>query len=93
MTNQKLIKDVAKLEGITKAAAGRIVEFIGRAIIADLLLDGKSQYPALGIFSLVTRAPKACINPRNGASVGIKPAYKTVKFKPYKAVKEQVNQA
>jgi DNA-binding protein HU-beta len=75
---------------ITKASAGRIIDYIGRAIITDLLLDGKANYPGLGIFKVVTRAPRACINPQNGQSVGVKPAYKTIKFKPFKELKEKL---
>jgi DNA-binding protein HU-beta len=90
MTNKDLVVRVAAEHGVTKAVAGKIIDFIGRVIIADLLLDGRSQYPNLGIFTVVTRAAKACINPSTGRPVGVKPAYKTVKFKPYKALKEQV---
>lgn len=91
MTHREFYDKVAAEAGVSKAAGKRIVEFIGRAILADLLLDGKSHYPGLGIFSMVTRAPRTCINPQTGASVGTKPAYKTIKFKPLTAIKEQIN--
>jgi len=90
MTNAELFAKVAQEAQITKAAAARIVDFIGRSILADLLLDGRSNYPGLGIFTVVTRAPRACINPQTGASIGTKPAYKTIKFKPFKEVKEKL---
>jgi|WetSurMetagenome_2_1015567.scaffolds.fasta_scaffold308284_3 DNA-binding protein HU-beta len=90
MTKLELEAKVAAEGQITKASAGRIIDYIGRVIIADLLLDGKANYPGLGIFTVVTRAPRACINPQNGQSVGVKPAYKTIKFKPFKEVKEKL---
>jgi nucleoid DNA-binding protein len=90
MTKLELEAKVAAEGQITKANAGRIIDYIGRVIIADLLLDGKTNYPGLGIFTVVTRAPRACINPQNGQSVGVKPAYKTIKFKPFKEVKEKL---
>jgi DNA-binding protein HU-beta len=90
MTQLEMQGKVAAEAQITKAAAGRIIDYIGRLLIADLLLDGKAQYPGLGIFTVVTRAPRACINPQNGQSVGVKPAYKTIKFKPFKEVKDKL---
>lgn len=88
MTQSEFHAKVAEEAGITKAAAGRIVSFIGKTIVADLLLDGRSVFPGLGIFSVVTRAPKAYRNPQNGNIVE-KPARKAVKFKATQAVKNQ----
>jgi DNA-binding protein HU-beta len=74
----------------SKSAAGRLVDFIGRMIVTDLLLDGRSSFPGLGIFSVVERAARACINPKTGKSIGVKPAYKAVKFKTSRELKEKV---
>lgn len=76
---------------LTKAAGGRLMDFIGRMIVADLLLDSRAIYPGLGIFSVATRAERSCINPQTGASIGKKPAYKIVKFKAYRHIREQIN--
>jgi len=89
MTQVELIEKVAKEAGITKAAAGRIVDFIGRAIIADLLLDGRSSFPGLGIFTVVERPARTFRNPLTGAPVK-KPARKVLKFKALAAVKKQL---
>ena len=78
------------VRAISRSAAGRLIDFIARMIMADLLLDGKSAYPGLGIFSVVERAPRSCINPKTGLSIGVKPAYKVIKFKPYKEIKETI---
>ena len=89
MTAIELTAKVAEEAGIRKSAAGRIIEFVARSIIADLLLDGRSSYPGLGIFTVVTRAAKAFKNPQTGAPIS-KPAHKAVKFKPILALKNQI---
>ena len=89
-TKTGLIEAVAKQEGITKAMAERIIGLIGNTIIADLLLDGRGSYPDLGNFKVVIRAAAERKNPQTGESVGIKPAYKTIVFKPFKKVKEKL---
>jgi len=89
MTEIEWQEKVAKESGLTKAAAGRIINFIGRLIVADLLLDGKSRYPGLGIFTKVTRAPRTFHNPKTGAPIE-KPARHDVKFKMLAAVKKQI---
>ena len=73
---------------LTKAAAGRVIEFLARTILADLLLDGRSTFPNLGIFTVVTRAAQHYVPPK-GEPVD-KPARKTIKFKPYSSIKEQL---
>ncbi len=90
MTKVELIEAVAKQEGIKKAMAGRIIDFIGNTILANLLLDGHGYYPDLGNFKVVIRAAAARKNPQTGESIGIKPAYKTITFKPFKKVKEKL---
>jgi DNA-binding protein HU-beta len=90
MTQAELIGAVAEEAGIKKAAAGRIVDFIARSIIADLVLDGKSRFPGLGIFTKVTRAPRTFRNTFTGGKPIKKPARKAVKFKLLAHVKKQV---
>ena len=89
MTELEWQDKVAAESGLTKAAAGRIINFIGRLIIADLLLDGKSRYPGLGIFTKVTRAARTFHNPKTGAPID-KPARQDVKFKLLAAPKKQI---
>lgn len=102
MILKELIEKVAKEEvsviladgtkvncNLTKAAAGRILEFVGRSILADLLLDGRSTYPGLGIFTVVTRAARTFHNPKGGDPIP-KPERKTIKFKPFAHTKAQL---
>jgi DNA-binding protein HU-beta len=89
MTEIEWQDKVAKEAGITKAAAGRIINHIGRLIIADLLLDGKSRYPGLGIFTKVTRAARTFHNPKTQEPIE-KPARHDVKFKLLASPKKQI---
>jgi len=84
-----MVGKVAQEAGITKAAAERLIEYISRSIIADLLLDGRSELRGLGIFHLVDRAAREFRNPQTGGKVAKGPR-KQIKFKPFLAVKEQV---
>jgi DNA-binding protein HU-beta len=91
MNRIELICAVAQEAGLKKAAAGRIIDFIARSIIADLVLDGQSRFPGLGIFTKVTRPPRTFRNPNTGSPVE-KPARKTVKFKSFAHVKKQIEE-
>jgi DNA-binding protein HU-beta len=90
MTHREMAAKVAQEANITKAAADRLLDFISRMLLTDLLLEGRATWPGLGIFSVVERAPRQCINPQTGKHLGVKPGHKAVKFKPYKEFKEQI---
>lgn len=101
MTQNELIEKLAKEEvsvivnestirsaTLTKAAAGRVIDFIARSILADLLLDGRSAMPGLGIFKVVSREARYFVPPK-GEPV-TKPAWKTIKFKAFSHIKDKL---
>lgn len=76
---------------ITKAAAGRIMDFITHTVLAELALDGRSVLPGLGIFRLVDQAPREFANPQNREEKVMKPAGKRIKFKAAAEAKAKFN--
>jgi DNA-binding protein HU-beta len=84
-----MIEAVVQQARIRKVEAARLIDFIAKSIIADLLLEGKSNYPGLGSFTVVTRAAAERRNPQTGVSIGIKPAHKVIKFKAFAEVRRQ----
>jgi len=73
---------------LTKAAAGRVIDFLARSVLADLLLDGRSSFPGLGIFTVIVRKGRH-YDPPKGEPVD-KPDRKAIKFKPFSNIKSQL---
>lgn len=92
MTQEMLAKKVGEKFNTTKAEAGRIVDFIGKALLAEMLLEGKTSFPGLGNFSVVTRKARTCHNPQDPSKKIDVPAKKDIKFKALGLVKKAVNE-
>jgi DNA-binding protein HU-beta len=89
MTKADLISRVAKDCGITKAQAEKALDGFVNGI-SDALGEGdKVTLVGFGTFSVGERAEREGRNPRTGEKIVI-PASKTVKFKPGKALAENV---
>ena len=76
---------------LTKAAAGRLVDFIGQTLMAELLLDGKTSFPGFGNFSVIIRKERVCNNPQDAKKKITVPAHKAVKFRALSAINAQIN--
>jgi DNA-binding protein HU-beta len=81
MTQAELIKQVAEEGQTSVAAATRMVKFIGRKIVAELLINGRAVLPGIGILSTMIRAARVYINPKTGAPISA-PARRGVRFRP-----------
>jgi DNA-binding protein HU-beta len=85
MTKADLIQSVAAL-GMTKKAAGEMVDALFMTISRTIKKDGRFFYPGFGTWTVRQRKARMGRNPQTGAEITIK-ASKTVGFKPAKELK------
>ena len=87
MTKADLIESVAKQgEGMTKKAAGEMVDALFLTLGKTIKKEGRFTYPGFGTFTVRARKARKGRNPQTGAEIKIK-ASKTVGFKPAKELK------
>src|SRR5205085_11606277 len=85
MTKADLIQSVAAL-GMTKKAAGEMVDALFATISSTIKKDGRFFYPGFGTWTVRQRKARMGRNPQTGAEIKIK-ASRTVGFKPAKELK------
>ena len=85
MTKADLIQSVAAL-GMTKKAAGEMVDSLFGTISKTNKKDSRFSYPGFGTWTVRQRKARMGRNPQTGAEIKIK-ASKTVGFKPAKELK------
>jgi len=85
MTKADLIQTVAAL-GMTKKAAGGMVDALFATIGKTIKKEGRFFYPGFGTWTVRQRKARMGRNPQTGAEIKIK-ASKTVGFKPAKELK------
>jgi DNA-binding protein HU-beta len=90
MNKQELIDVVSTSSSLSKADATRALDAT-LDHISKVLSKGEAVILiGFGTFDVAQRAARAGRNPQTGATIQI-PAAKAVRFKPGKALKEQVN--
>ncbi|MBI5749075.1 MAG: HU family DNA-binding protein [Nitrospinae bacterium] len=87
MTKSQIADQVAKKAGITKKAAGQILDDL--AALAYKEAKNNFTLPGLGKLVLVNRKARMGRNPQTGAAIKI-PAKRVVKFRVAKACKDAV---
>ena len=87
VTKAQLVEKIATKAGITKKAAGEILDFI--ASIAYKEAKNSFTLPGLGKLVLVQRKARMGRNPATGETIKI-PAKKVVKFRVAKAAKDAI---
>jgi DNA-binding protein HU-beta len=85
MTKADLIQTVAA-QGMTKKAAGEMVDALFATIGKTIKKEGRFLYPGFGTWTIRQRKARKGRNPQTGAEIKIK-ASKTVGFKPAKELK------
>ena len=90
MNKSELVDFIAGEAEISKAAAGRALDAVTTAVKKTLKKGGTVTLVGFGTFSVGKRAARVGRNPQTGAEIKIKAA-KVPKFRPGKALKEQVN--
>ncbi|ARM30215.1 HU family DNA-binding protein [Prosthecochloris sp. HL-130-GSB] len=90
MSKAELVEKIASQAGLTKADAERAVNaFVG--VVIDSLKAGEDvTLVGFGTFSVGDRGERQGRNPQTGETITIA-ARKVVKFKPGKALKEEVD--
>ena len=90
MTKAELVEMMAKDAGISKVAAGAVLDsFMGNVTKALKKKNGKVTLVGFGTFSKIRRKARKGRNPQTGDPIKIK-ASNVVKFKPGKKLKEAV---
>ena len=90
MNKTELIAAVAEKAEISKKDAEKAVKAFTDAVAEELVKGGKVQLVGFGTFEVAERAAREGRNPRTGETMTIA-ASKTPKFKPGKALKDEIN--
>jgi DNA-binding protein HU-beta len=86
----ELIESIAKTADISKAAAGRALDGMVKAVGQSLKKGQMVTLVGFGTFFVGKRAARSGRNPRTGAAIKIKAA-KVPKFRAGKALKDALN--
>ena len=90
MTKADLIQAVAAQgHGMTKKAAGEMVEALFATIARTIKKDGRFLYPGFATWTIRQRKARMGRNPQTGVEIMIK-ASKTAGFKPAKELKAEL---
>lgn len=90
MNKTELIAAVAEKAEISKRDAEKAVKAFTDAVAEELAKGGKVQLVGFGNFEVSERPAREGRNPRTGETMTIA-ASKTPKFKPGKALKDEIN--
>lgn len=90
MNKNELVAKVATKSGLTKVDAAKAVDAFVESVSKELSKGGEVRLVGFGTFGVAKRKATEGRNPRTGAVIKI-PASKQPKFKPGKALKDQVN--
>ena len=90
MNKTELIAGVAEKAEISKKDAEKAVKAFTDAVAEELAKGGKVQLVGFGNFEVSERPAREGRNPRTGETMTIA-ASKTPKFKPGKALKDEIN--
>ena len=90
MNKTELIAAVAEKAEISKKDAEKAVKALTDAVAEELAMGGKVQLVGFGNFEVSERPAREGRNPRTGETMTIA-ASKTPKFKPGKALKDEIN--
>ncbi len=89
MSKAELVEKIASQAGLTKADAERAVNAFVNVVTAGLKAGDDITLVGFGTFSTGERAARQGRNPQTGETITIS-AKKVVKFKPGKALREEV---
>jgi len=90
MTKQDLVNHAASKAGVTKKAAGEVLDAMLDAITASLKKGQNVTITGFGTFRVSKRAARTGVNPRNPSQKIKIPAMKLPAFKAGKSLKDAV---
>ena len=90
MNKTELVAAMADAAGLSKKYAEKALKAFTDVVAEELKKDGKVQLVGFGNFEVSERPAREGRNPRTGETMTIA-ASKTPKFKPGKALKDEIN--
>ncbi len=90
MTKDEMVEGVLRNCGISKANVERFYDGLAKLLAKELDRKGEAPLPGLGVLRVVKLKARTARNPRTGESVDV-PAKKTVRFRPYKELRDMLN--
>ena len=90
MNKTELVAAMADAAGLSKKDAEKALKAFTDVVAEELKKDGKVQLVGFGNFEVSERPAREGRNPRTGETMTIA-ASKTPKFKPGKALKDEIN--
>jgi len=90
MTKQDLVATAAQAAGVTKKAAGEVLESVLGSITKSLKKGENVTITGFGTFRISKRAARTGVNPRNPSQKIKIPAMKLPAFKAGKSLKDAV---
>jgi DNA-binding protein HU-beta len=90
MTKQDLVNHAASKAGVTKKAAGEVLDAVLDAVTASLKKGQNVTITGFGTFRVSKRAARTGVNPRNPSQKIKIPAMKLPAFKAGKSLKDAV---
>lgn len=92
MNKSELVEAIANGSGVTKAAAGRVLDIFMKTVTEALQNGDQVVIPGFGSFKTGLRSAYAGRNPQTGEEIQIKAA-RVAKFKAGKKLKEAVQES
>lgn len=90
MNKSELISEVAKIAGVSKTDAGKVIDATLQAVTSELKNGGKVQLVGFGTFQTRSRKATSGRNPQTGAAISIPESTLPV-FKAGKVLKDSVS--
>ena len=92
MTKEDLVEGILRNCEISKANVERFYDGLSKLLVKELNRKGEVPLPGLGVLRVVTLKARTARNPRTGETVQV-PRKKTVRFRPYKELRDSLNPA
>ncbi|MHC4914865.1 MAG: HU family DNA-binding protein [Planctomycetota bacterium] len=90
MTKDEMVEGILRNCGISKANVERFYDGLSKLLVKELDRKGEVPLPGLGVLRVVKLKARTARNPRTGEAVAV-PAKKTVRFRPYKELRDTLN--
>jgi DNA-binding protein HU-beta len=90
MTKDEMVEGILRNCGISKANVERFYDGLAKLLSKELARNGEAPLPGLGVLRVVRLKARTARNPRTGEAVSV-PAKKTVRFRPYKELRDTLN--
>jgi nucleoid DNA-binding protein len=90
MTKDEMVEGILRNCGISKANVERFYDGLAKLLAKELAKNSEVPLPGLGVLRVVKLKARTARNPRTGEAVEV-PSKKTVRFRPYKELRDLLN--